>query len=305
MSNLDKTTKEFIKYLTNEKRYPETTISSYERDLDNYYGYIELKKIDYKNITKDEIRDYLKYLDDLNYSKNTVSRILSTLRHFYTYLVTNKITKVNQFKLIRNPKKEKKLPNFLQGDELQKIFDTINIETPLGMRNRLIVELLYASGLRVSELTELKMNDIDVSNKEIRVTGKGDKERIVYFGDYAKKYLELYLKEGRKELLNNKRSDYLLINNLGDNLSTRGVQMVIDDIVKEASLKHNISPHALRHTFATDLLNNGADLKSVQELLGHSSLSTTQIYTHITNERLRSVYLQTFPRQQERVDKEK
>lgn len=305
MSNLDKTTKEFIKYLTNEKRYPETTISSYERDLDNYYGYVELKKIDYKNITKDEIRDYLKYLDDLNYSKNTVSRILSTLRHFYTYLVTNKEVKINQFKLIRNPKKEKKLPNFLQGDELQKIFDTINIETPLGMRNRLIVELLYASGLRVSELTELKMNDIDVSNKEIRVTGKGDKERIVYFGDYAKKYLELYLKEGRKELLNNKRSDYLLINNLGDNLSTRGVQMVIDDIVKEASLKHNISPHALRHTFATDLLNNGADLKSVQELLGHSSLSTTQIYTHITNERLRSVYLQTFPRQQERVDKEK
>lgn len=305
MSNLDKTTKEFIKYLTNEKRYPETTISSYERDLDNYYGYIELKKIDYKNITKDEIRDYLKYLDDLNYSKNTVSRILSTLRHFYTYLVTNKEVKINQFKLIRNPKKEKKLPNFLQGDELQKIFDTINIETPLGMRNRLIVELLYASGLRVSELTELKMKDIDISNKEIRVTGKGDKERIVYFGDYAKKYLELYLKEGRKELLNNKRSDYLLINNLGDNLSTRGVQMVIDDIVKEASLKHNISPHALRHTFATDLLNNGADLKSVQELLGHSSLSTTQIYTHITNERLRSVYLQTFPRQQERVDKEK
>lgn len=305
MSNLDKTTKEFIKYLTNEKRYPETTISSYERDLDNYYGYIELKKIDYKNITKDEIRDYLKYLDDLNYSKNTISRILSTLRHFYTYLVTNKEVKINQFKLIRNPKKEKKLPNFLQGDELQKIFDTINIETPLGMRNRLIVELLYASGLRVSELTELKMNDIDISNKEIRVTGKGDKERIVYFGDYAKKYLELYLKEGRKELLNNKRSDYLLINNLGDNLSTRGVQMVIDDIVKEASLKHNISPHALRHTFATDLLNNGADLKSVQELLGHSSLSTTQIYTHITNERLRSVYLQTFPRQQERVDKEK
>lgn len=305
MSNLDKTTKEFIKYLTNEKRYPETTISSYERDLDNYYGYIELKKIDYKNITKDEIRNYLKYLDDLNYSKNTVSRILSTLRHFYTYLVTNKEVKINQFKLIRNPKKEKKLPNFLQGDELQKIFDTINIETPLGMRNRLIVELLYASGLRVSELTELKINAIDISNKEIRVTGKGDKERIVYFGDYAKKYLELYLKEGRKELLNNKRSDYLLINNLGDNLSTRGVQMVIDDIVKEASLKHNISPHALRHTFATDLLNNGADLKSVQELLGHSSLSTTQIYTHITNERLRSVYLQTFPRQQERVDKEK
>lgn len=304
MNSLDKTTKDFIKYLKNEKRYPETTIQSYERDLDNYYGYITSKKIDYKNINKEEIRDYLKYLDELNYSKNTISRILSTLRHFYTYLIINKIVIINQFKLIRNPKKEKKLPNFLQGDELQKIFDTIILETPLGIRNRLIVELLYASGLRVSELTSLTLKNIDINQKEIRVTGKGDKERIVYFGDYAKKYLNLYLENARHILLNNKRSDYLLINHQGNPLSTRGVQMVIDDIVKEAAIKHNVSPHALRHTFATDLLNNGADLKSVQELLGHSSLSTTQIYTHITNERLRNVYLKTFPRQKEKVDKE-
>lgn len=304
MSNLDKTTKDFIKYLNNEKRYPETTITSYERDLDNYYSYITLKKIDYKNITKDEIRNYLKYLDELKYSKNTISRILSTLRHFYTYLVINKITNTNQFKLIRNPKKDKKLPNFLQNDELQKMFDSINLETPLGIRNRLIIELLYASGLRVSELTELKINDIDISNQEIRVLGKGSKERIVYFGEYAKKYLKLYLEESRNILLNNKKSNYLLINNQGENLSSRGVELVIDNIVKETALKHNVSPHALRHTFATDLLNNGADLKSVQELLGHSSLSTTQIYTHITNERLRSVYLKTFPRQKEKVDKQ-
>lgn len=304
MNNLDKTTKDFIKYLKNEKRYPNTTILSYERDVDNYYGYIKLKNIDYKNISKEEIRDYLKYLDDLKYSKSTISRILSTLRHFYSYLVIHNIVEINQFKLIRNPKKEKKLPNFLQGDELQKIFDSIDIEKPLGLRNRLIVELLYASGIRVSELTDLTLDDIDINNKEIRITGKGNKERIVYFGDYAKKYLELYLETSRPILLNNKKSNYLLINNQGDALSTRGVQMVIEDIVKEASLKHNISPHALRHTFATDLLNNGADLKSVQELLGHSSLSTTQIYTHITNERLRSVYLKTFPRQKEKVDKE-
>lgn len=304
MNNLDKTTKDFIKYLKNEKRYPETTILSYERDVDNYYGYIKLKNIDYKNISKDEIRDYLKYLDDLKYSKSTISRILSTLRHFYSYLVIHNIVEINQFKLIRNPKKEKKLPNFLQGDELQKIFDTIDIEKPLGLRNRLIVELLYASGIRVSELTDLTLDDIDINNKEIRITGKGNKERIVYFGEYAKKYLELYLEDSRPILLNKNKTNYLLINNKGEALSPRGVQMVIEDIVKEASLKHNISPHALRHTFATDLLNNGADLKSVQELLGHSSLSTTQIYTHITNERLRSVYLKTFPRQKEKVDKE-
>ncbi len=296
--------KDFIKYLKNEKRYPETTITSYQKDLDNYYGFIKLKKINYLNITKDEIRTYLKYLDELKYSKTTISRILSTLRHFYQYLMIQKEVSVNMFKLIRNPKKDKKLPNFLQSDELQKIFDSINLETPLGIRNRLIVELLYASGLRVSELTNLSIDNINLSNKEIRVLGKGSKERIVFFGEYAKKYLELYLEEARPELLNKTKTNILLLNNNGDPISTRGIQMIIDNIVRDASLKHNISPHVLRHTFATDLLNNGADLKSVQELLGHSSLSTTQIYTHITNERLRSVYLKTFPRQTEKVDKE-
>ena len=296
--------KEFIKYLKNEKRYPETTITSYQKDLDNYYGFIKLKKINYLNITKDDIRTFLKYLDELKYSKTTISRILSTLRHFYQYLMIQKEVTVNMFKLIKNPKKDKKLPNFLQSDELQKIFDSINLETTLGIRNRLIVELLYASGLRVSELTNLTIDNINLSNKEIRVLGKGSKERIVFFGEYAKKYLELYLNNSRPELLNKNKTNILLLNNNGDPISTRGIQMIIDNVVRDASLKHNISPHVLRHTYATDLLNNGADLKSVQELLGHSSLSTTQIYTHITNERLRSVYLKTFPRQTENVDKE-
>lgn len=301
---IEKHIKEFIKYLKNEKRYPETTITSYQKDIDNYYGFIKLKKIDYININKDEIRTYLKYLDELKYSKTTISRILSTLRHFYQYLMIQKVVKVNMFKLIKNPKKDKKLPNFLQSDELQKIFDSINLETPLGIRNRLIVELLYASGLRVSELTSLTLDSINLNNREIRVLGKGSKERIVFFGEYAKKYLELYLSDSRPLLLDKNKTNILLLNNNGDPISTRGIELVIDNIVRDAALKHNISPHVLRHTFATDLLNNGADLKSVQELLGHSSLSTTQIYTHITNERLRSVYLKTFPRQRENVDKE-
>lgn len=303
-NSLEKDIEKFVTYLKNEKRYPETTINSYERDLNNYYGYITAKKINYIKINKDEIREYLKYLDDLNLSKNSISRLLSTLRHFYSFLIlSNKITK-NQFKLIKNPKKDKKLPNFLQSDEFQKLIDSIDLTTPLGIRNRLIIELLYATGLRVSELTSLKINDINKTDKEIRVDGKGSKERIVFFGEYASKYLELYLSKSRGQLLNKKRSDYLLINNKGDNITSRGIEKIIDDIVKKAALKHNISPHVLRHTFATDLLNNGADLKSVQELLGHSSLSTTQIYTHITNERLRSVYLKSFPRQTEIVDKE-
>ena len=301
---LEKNIKEFIKYLQYEKRYPETTITSYQKDLDNYYDFIVLKKTNYLTITKEEIRSYLKYLDELQYSKTTISRILSTLRHFYQYLMINKKVDTNIFKLIRNPKKDKHLPNFLQSDELQKIFDSINLDTPLGIRNRLIVELLYASGLRVSELTNLSIENINMNSKEIKVLGKGSKERIVFFGDYAKKYLELYLQESRPILESNKKTKKLLLNNSGAPISTRGIQLVIDNVVRDASLKHNISPHVLRHTFATDLLNNGADLKSVQELLGHSSLSTTQIYTHITNDRLRSVYLKTFPRQKEKVDKE-
>ena len=289
----------FIKYLSNEKRYPETTITSYSNDLDNYYSYIILKKINYKTINKDEIRSYLKYLDELNYSKSTISRILSALRHFYNYLIKEDIIESNIFKTIRNPKKDKKLPNFLQSDELIKIFDSIDITTDLGLRNRLIFELLYATGLRVSELHNLKIKDIDFNNNEIKVLGKGNKERITFFGEYAAKYLDDYLNTSRKNLLKGKTTDYLLINNNGEHLSIRGIQDIVNKEVEHAALKHHISPHVLRHTFATDLLNNGADLKSVQELLGHESLSTTQIYTHITNERLRSVYLKTFPRQRE------
>ncbi|MBQ4031209.1 MAG: tyrosine recombinase, partial [Bacilli bacterium] len=263
----------------------------------------EENKIDYKEINKDEIRKYLKALDEENYSKSSVSQNLSALRNFYSYLVNNNIIQSNQFKLIRNPKKEKHLPNFLQPDELQSIFDSIELETPLGIRNRLIIELLYATGLRVSELVSLELNDINFSSHEIRVIGKGNKERIVFFGDYALKYLNMYLAKSRHILLNGKKEDILLLNKDGNPLTSRGIEVIIDKIVNEAALKHNISPHVIRHTFATDMLNNGADLKSVQELLGHSSLSTTQIYTHITNERLRSVYLKTFPRQKEKVDK--
>ena len=297
---MEKYIKDFERYLKNERKYPENTITSYLNDLYNYKQYIHDKLLNYKIINKDEIREYLKYLDKEKKSKSSISRELSALRNFYTFLLHNNIVDNNPFKNIKNPKKDKKLPNFLQTDELQNIFDSIDMSNPLGIRNRLIIELLYATGIRVSELTSLKLNDIDIHNKEIRITGKGNKERIVYFGDYAKKYLSLYINEARYELLNGNTSNYLLINNKGSELTSRGVELIVNEVVKKAALKHNISPHVLRHTFATDMLNNGADLKSVQELLGHESLSTTQIYTHITNERLRNVYLHTFPRQSEK-----
>ena len=292
--------KEFTNYLQKERRYPETTINSYARDIEQYYEFLKENKIEDKDISNDEIRSYLKHMDELKYSKSTISRNLSALRHYYNYLMISYNYKNNPFKQIRNPKKDKKIPNFLQYDELENIINSIPLDNALDVRNRLIIELLYATGLRVSELTSLEINQINYSGREIKVVGKGNKERIVYFGEYCEEILKLYLRSYRNELLNGKRNDYLLLNKDGNPLSSRGVELIINKIIKELALKHNVSPHTLRHTFATDLLNNGADLKSVQELLGHSSLSTTQIYTHITNERLRSVYLKSFPRKEEK-----
>jgi len=297
MKKLAKEIDNFIFYLEQDKKYSLNTTNSYKKDLDNYHSFISLKKINFQTISKDEIRLYLEYLDELKYSKSTISRILSSLRHFYTYLESQNIITINHFKQIRNPKKDKKLPNFLNPQELQQIWGSIKLDNPLGIRNRLIIELLYATGVRVSELVSIKISDINQSEKEIRIMGKGQKERIVYYGEYAAKYLDLYLTSSRSKLIIKNASDYLILNKDGNQITTRGIEQIITKIMNEAALKHHISPHVLRHTFATDLLNNGADLKSVQELLGHASLSTTQIYTHITNERLRNVYLKSFPRQ--------
>ncbi len=286
----------FIEYLRKERRYSEYTVNGYEENIDEFLKFLGAKNLNVLEVSKDDIRKYLKYLDNLNLKNSSISRRLSSLRSFYNYLVSNKVILNNPMKLIKNPKKEKKLPNFLQYDEFMKLLESIKNADALSIRNKLILELLYATGLRVSELVNIKLNDIDLNNKVIKTLGKGNKERLVYFGDYAKDLLSKYLHNERKELLKGKNNEYLFINNQGGHLTTRGIEDIIDRIVNEASLKHKISPHVLRHTFATHLLDNGADLLSVKELLGHESLKATQIYTHITEERLRSVYLHSHPR---------
>lgn len=288
----------FNSYLKIECNYSNNTILNYNEDLIGFFNFLNNKKLNYKNINKDIIREYLKTLDK-DLKNSSISRHLSTLKSFYNYLYNKKIISTNPLLGIRNPKLEKKLPNYLNYDELEIIFDSFDLSDPYEVRNRLIFEILYATGLRVSELVNIKLGDINYIDNSIKVIGKGSKERIVFFGEYALEILNKYISSFRESLLKDKTSDYLFINSKSTKLTERGVRYIIDKTINKCSLKHKISPHTLRHTFATHLLNEGADLKSVQELLGHSSLSTTGIYTHISNERLRSVYLSTCPRKEE------
>ena len=199
------------------------------------------------------------------------------------------------FRLLRLPKKEKKLPHYFEYNELLELFEVPDINTPLGERNRVILELLYATGIRVGELVNIKLSDIQMELKVIHILGKGNKERIVYFNDVTCKYLEKYINSGRNKL-NINNLDYLFLNNRGGQLTTRGVSDIMEKTIRKTSLNKNISPHMLRHTFATHLLNEGCDLLSVQQLLGHSSLSATSIYTHVTTDRMKEVYFKAHPR---------
>lgn len=286
---------EFLIFLNDELNYSDKTVNNYKIELIKYNNYLETNNIKYESITRDEIRLYLKYLDTQKYKNSSISRNLSAIRSFYKYLVNEKILSSNPFLLISNPKKENKLPKFLNEIEIEDIINIYEGKSPIDLRNKLILELLYSTGVRVSELVNIKLSDINMHDNSIRIFGKGKKERIVLFGQYCKEDINDYMKKSRDYYLNSKESDYLILNKYGTKLTTRSIENIINDATKKLALKHNVTPHMIRHTFATHLLNHGADLKTVQELLGHESLSTTQIYTHLTNERLRSVYLNTHP----------
>lgn len=284
---------EYLKYLKYQKNYSEKTIDSYEIDLLEYISFTSDENKNILNIKYNDISKYIKMLDLKHDKASTLSRKLSALRSFYKYLINNNYCKVNPFILIKNPKKEKKLPRFFYYNELEELFKIPDITTPLGQRDRVILEVLYASGIRVSELVNIKVKDID--NNSFMVLGKGNKMRKAYLGEYAKEYLDIYLNDGYIKL-NKKKSPYLLLNNNGGELTTRGVRFILDNIIEKTSLNKKISPHMLRHSFATHLLNEGCDILSVQELLGHESLSATSIYTHITTDRLKEVYYKAHPR---------
>lgn len=288
----------FISYLTNNKRYSPYTITSYKKDTYDYLEFLKKNNIDIKNSNYKIVEEYSKYLYKKKLSKRSIARKYSSIRTFYNYLEKNNILENNIFNLVENPKKEEKLPRFINEYELDKMFE-IPDNSPKGQRDRLILEILYGTGVRVSELVNIKINDIDFNNNSIKVRGKGNKDRYVFYGKYCKEAINNYIKNGRISLLNGQTCDYLLLNRFGKNISVVSIRKILNEIINKCSLDIKISPHVLRHTFATHLLNEGADIMHVKELLGHSSLSTTSIYTHVTNEKIKEVYYKTHPRAKE------
>ena len=286
---------DFIKYIEIEKNDSLYTSINYKEDIESFLDYCKKNNIDYLKITYKQARNYINFLYEEKDNKATsISRKISALRSYYRYIANNGIENYS-FQLLKLPKKGKRLPKFFEYNELEELFDVPDLNTSLGQRNRLILEMLYASGVRVSELVNIKVEDINVREQTIKIFGKGKKTRIVCFNDVTKKYLDKYIKDGRLEL-DVDNSPYLFLNYKGGKITTRGVEKVLNDIIDKTALNKHITPHMLRHTFATHLLNEGCDLLSVQELLGHASLSATNIYTHITNDRLKDVYLKAHPR---------
>ena len=282
----NKELEKYLEYLEYQKNYSDYTINSYKNDVLEYLNYLNSESLDFKKVEYSDIRFYLMYLKDTKKDNNSsINRKLSSLRGFYKFLANEGYVKSNVFSLVNGPKKSKKLPRYFEYNELEELFKVPDTRTALGQRDLLILEMLYATGVRVGELVSIKVKDIDFSNRHIIILGKGNKERYVNFGEYCEDSLNEYLSDGRISL-NSKDSEYLFLNNNGGELTERGVRFILDKLIKQTGINKNISPHMIRHSFATHLINRGADLRSIQEMLGHADISTTKIYTKVSDEKV-------------------
>lgn len=291
---------DFKSYIIAEKNFSVHTAKAYCSDILSFLIWMDEQSCEDVNFSK--IRDYLHFIQKFNYKKTTVARKIASLRTFYKYLYRERKVDSNPAMNLNNPKRPKSLPKFLTPDEVERILNNTKIETPAGYRNRTILELLWATGMRISELSGLNFGDLNLKDNEIRVFGKGSKERIILVTDRAKNYLERYIESARAlvaqgySLPEPDENSPVFINNTGYRLQTRTVRNAINDIVERIELPKHVTPHVFRHSFATHLIENGADLRVVQELLGHASISNTQIYTHISTQRLKDVYNEAHPR---------
>src|SRR5699024_4008846 len=289
---------DFLHFLRIEKGVAENTIKAYARDLNRYTAYFkeneQITTID--DITRHHILEFLKVLKDEGKSTATISRMISSIRSFHQFLIRDQVATSDPTIHIETPKKDRTLPDILSEDEVDQLLQIDGVE-PLDLRNKAMVELLYATGLRVTELISLTTSDIHLTMGFVRCLGKGSKERIVPLGDLATEAMEQYLSEARPQLTKrNEDESVIFVNQHGRPLSRQGFWKILKSIAVKKGLKKKITPHTLRHSFATHLLENGADLRAVQEMLGHADISTTQIYTHVTRTRLKDMYTSHHPR---------
>ncbi|WP_449536832.1 site-specific tyrosine recombinase XerD [Ferdinandcohnia sp. Marseille-Q9671] len=290
--------KDYLHYLVVERRLANNTVMSYERDLKTYYAY--LTKVEsitsFNEVSRLQVIHFLKYLKEQGKSSKTLARNIASIRSFHQFLFREKVTTHNPTEQIETPQSERTLPKVLNIKEVEALLDAPKLNNPLGIRDKAMLELLYATGIRVSELVNLNLSDIHLSMGFIRCLGKGNKERIVPLGSVATKALLHYTEDARGQLVKQKKTDAFFVNHHGNRLTRQGFWKNLKKIAKVARIEKELTPHTLRHSFATHLLENGADLRAVQEMLGHADISTTQIYTHVTKARLKDVYKMYHPR---------
>ncbi len=291
---------DFKLYIEIERNFSKHTVKAYASDILSFLIWLNDRSV--TDVTYKVIREFLLFVQKFDYSKTTTARKIASIRTFYRYLYREKVVETNPALSVHSPKRGKTLPKFLTELEIEQILNNMRIETPAGYRNRAIIELLYATGMRISELSGLNFGDLNLENNEIRVLGKGQKERIVLVSNRAKDFLNNYLKMARAMVVTDGKINLItedspvFINKTGYRLQPQTVRNSIKEVVSSIQLPKDVTPHVFRHSFATKLLENGADLRVVQELLGHASISNTQIYTHVTTERLKQAYNSAHPR---------
>ncbi len=300
MRGMEEQLQRYMTHLRVEKEASPYTLRNYSHEIAEFLDFLKGERVgSWDDVDRQVLRRYLLWLRKEGYVEASMARKLSELRSFCRYLVQEGVLESNPIEVVSSPKLPKRLPRYLKMDEIEALLNAPDVSTPQGQRNKAILELLYGAGIRLSELVNLNLRDLHLGKGQILVWGKGGKERVALLGEPAIRALRMYINDGREELAANKTSDALFLNRYGGRLSRRSIGLILDKYSKLAGLWKKVTPHLLRHTFATHMLEGGADLRAVQELLGHAQPTTTEIYTHVTPSRLREVYLKSHPRAQE------